>query len=130
MGISLKDMPIAASASDWVAEKAAAIGAGTVALGITVHLGRAPPILGGPEVVTLLTRKSEELFGAKFIIEEDPIKASKLLLLHIGNAREKLGLSSSIVMVSHRSQQPDNEEISISADESLNPQNPLLLPTY
>ncbi|MFZ3169940.1 MAG: anaerobic carbon-monoxide dehydrogenase catalytic subunit [Candidatus Methanoperedens sp.] len=130
MGISLKDMPIAASASDWVAEKAAAIGAGTVALGITVHLGRAPPILGGPEVVSLLTRKSEELFGARFIIEEDPIKASKLLLLHIRNAREKLGLSSSIVVVSHRSQQPDNEEISISADESLNPQNPLLLPTY
>ncbi len=130
MGISLKDMPVAASASDWVAEKAAAIGAGTVALGITVHLGRAPPILGGPEVVTLLTQKSEELFGAKFIIEEDPIKASKLLLLHIGKAREKLGLCSSIGMVSHKSQRPDNEEISISEDEHINPQNPLLLPTY
>ena len=130
MGISLKDMPVAASASDWVAEKAAAIGAGTVALGITVHLGRAPPILGGPEVVTLLTQKSEELFGARFIIEEDPIKASKLLLLHIGNAREKLGLSSSIGMVSHKSQRPDNEEISISEDEHITPQNPLLLPTY
>jgi len=128
MGISLKDMPIAVSASDWVAEKAAAIGTGTVALGITVHLGRAPPILGGSEVVTLLTQKSEELFGARFIIEEDPIKASKLLLLHIGNAREKLGLSSSIGR--HRSQQPDNEEISISPDEHTNPQNPLLLPTY
>ena len=128
MGISLKDMPIAASASDWVAEKAAAIGTGTVALGITVHLGRAPPILGGPEVINLLTRKSEELFGARFIIEEDPIKASKLLLLHIGNAREKLGLSSNIGR--HGSQQSGNEEISISADESLNPQDPLPLPTY
>ncbi|MFZ3384016.1 MAG: anaerobic carbon-monoxide dehydrogenase catalytic subunit [Candidatus Methanoperedens sp.] len=121
MGLSLKDMPIAASASDWVAEKAAAIGTGAIALGITVHLGRAPPILGGPEVVTLLTKKSEELFGARFIIEEDPIKASKLLLLHIGNAREKLGLSS--VRVSDRSpgQNSDGYFISPELDEFVNP---------
>ncbi|MBZ0173815.1 MAG: hypothetical protein OIN84_05185, partial [Candidatus Methanoperedens sp.] len=79
---------------------------------------------------TLLTQKSEELFGAKFIIEEDPIKASKLLLLHIGKAREKLGLCSSIGR--HGSQHPDNKEISVSpkTDKSLNPQNPLPLPTY
>jgi len=63
MGLSVKDLPIAASASDWIAEKAAAIGTGAVALGITVHLGRAPPILGSPEVVALLTQKSQELFG-------------------------------------------------------------------
>ena len=130
MGLSLKDMPIAVSASDWVAEKAAAIGTGALALGITVHLGRAPPILGGPEVVTLLTRKSQELFGSRFIIEEDPIKASRLLLLHISNAREKLGLSSNIGEVSPRSQGPNNVEnlISPEMDELLNPQGTLLLP--
>ncbi len=130
MGLSLKDMPIAVSASDWVAEKAAAIGTGALALGITVHLGRAPPILGGPEVVTLLTRKSQELFGSRFIIEGDPIKASRLLLLHISNAREKLGLSSNIGEVSHRSQGPNNVKnlISPEMDELLNPQGTLLLP--
>lgn len=130
MGLPLKDMPIAVSASDWIAEKAVAIGTGAVALGITVHLGRAPPILGGPEVVDLLTRKSEELFGAKFIVEEDPIKASQLLLLHIGKAREKLGLTSNRSGISHNSNVKDNEDILIYPEELINPQNPLLLPTY
>lgn len=130
MGLPLKDMPIAASAPDWIAEKAVAIGTGAVALGITVHLGRAPPILGGPEVVDLLTQKSEELFGAKFIVEEDPIKASQLLLLHIGKAREKLGLSSNISSISDNSNAKDIEEILIRPEELINPENPMLLPTY
>ena len=128
MGLPLKDMPIAVSAPDWIAEKAVAIGTGAVALGITVHLGRAPPILGGPEVVDLLTRKSEELFGAKFIVEEDPIKASQLLLLHIGKAREKLGLSSNRSSISDNSNAKENakdiEEILIRPEELINPQNP------
>ena len=123
-------MPIAASAPDWIAEKAVAIGTGAVALGITVHLGRAPPIQGGPEVVDLLTRKSEELFGAKFIVEDDPIKASQLLLLHIGKARKKLGLSSITSGISENSNAKENavdiEEILIRPEELINPQNPPL----
>lgn len=132
MGMALKDLPIAASASDWVAEKAAAIGIGAVALGITVHLGRAPQILGGPEVVRLLTQRSEELFGAKFIVEEDPIKASQLLLLHIGKAREKLGLPSNIASIPDKPEVKNREDILITTEiqEGVNSQYPLLLPTY
>lgn len=92
MGIAIKDLPIAASASEWVTEKAAAIGMGAVALGINVHLGTAPPVLGSPAVVSLLTRRSEELMGGKFIVEPDPLRAAELLLEHINTAREKLGL--------------------------------------
>jgi hypothetical protein len=73
-------------------EKAAAIGAGAVALGLTVHLGVTPPIIGSPAVVSLLTQKSEELFGGKFIVEVDPVKAAQLLLEHIKEKRGKLGL--------------------------------------
>jgi len=130
MGLQLKDLPIAASAADWVAEKAAAIGTGAVALGITVHLGRAPPIMGSPEVVSLLTQKSGELFGAKFIVEEDPIKTSQLLLLHIRKAREKLGTASNN-FISDNPKGQNNEDISISLEpnELINPQNPMLLRT-
>lgn len=98
MGVPIKDLPVAASAAEWITEKAAAIGTGTMAMGVTVHLGVAPPVLGSPAVVSLLTQKSEELFGGKFIVEADPIKASQLILEHIRNSREKLGLQDSIMM--------------------------------
>ncbi len=92
LGVQIKDLPIAASAAEWVTEKAAAIGTGAVALGITVHLGVTPPVLGSPAVASLLTKSSEELFGGKFIVEIEPEKASQLLLDHITSARRKLGL--------------------------------------
>jgi carbon-monoxide dehydrogenase catalytic subunit len=92
LGVPIKDLPIAASAAEWVAEKAAAIGTGALALGVTVHLGIIPPVLGSQEVTTLLTQTSEELFGGKFIVEVDPERASHVLLEHIKMARIKLGL--------------------------------------
>ncbi len=94
LGVRIKDLPFAASAAEWVTEKAAAIGTGAVALGITVHLGVAPPVFGSQAVVSLLTQKAEELFGAKFIVELDPNKASIVLLDHIEEARENLGIES------------------------------------
>lgn len=92
LGIHIKDLPIASSAAEWVSEKGAAIGTGAVALGITVHLGAPPPILGSKEVVSLVTEKAEQIFGGKFIVEQDPIIASEMILEHINKKREKLGL--------------------------------------
>lgn len=92
LGVNVKDLPVAASAAEWVTEKAAAIGTGAVALGVTVHLGVTPPVLGSPAVASLLTQKSEELFGGKFIVEVDPNRASQMLLDHIKEARKKLGI--------------------------------------
>lgn len=91
LGVYVKDLPIAASAAEWVTEKAAAIGTGAVALGVTVHLGVTPPFVGSPSVAALLTEKSEELFGGKFIVEVDPLKASEILFDHIADSRKKLG---------------------------------------
>lgn len=93
LGVHIKDLPIAASAAEWVTEKAAAIGTGAVALGVTVHLGVTPPVIGSPAVVSLLTQKAEELFGGKFVVEVDPIKASQTILSHIKEARKKLGIA-------------------------------------
>ncbi len=92
LGIPIKDLPVAASAAEWVAEKATSIGTGALTLGVTVHLGTVPPILGSQEVTTLLTQTSEEFFGGKFIVEVDPERASQMLLEHIKMARIKLGL--------------------------------------
>ena len=92
LGVPIKDLPIAASAAEWVAEKATSIGTGALALGVTVHLGIIPPVLGSQEVTTLLTQTSEELFGGKFIVEVNPERASELILERITEARRKLGL--------------------------------------
>ena len=92
LGVKIKDLPIAASASEWVTEKAAAIGTGAVALGITVHLGVTPPVLGSPAVAALLTSQAKEIFGGKFIVEIEPEKAAGILFKHIKEARGKLGL--------------------------------------
>jgi hydroxylamine reductase (hybrid-cluster protein) len=100
---------ITVSAAEWVAEKAVAIVTGALALGVTAHLGIIPPILGSLSVTTLLTQKSEELFGGKFIVEVDPERASQLLLEHIKMVRmaleicietKELKIQSGITLVS------------------------------
>lgn len=96
MGVHIKDLPIAASAAEWVAEKATSIGTGALTLGVTVHLGMIPPILGSQEVTELLTKTSEGLFGGKFIVEVDPERASELILDHIEMARRNLRLEDHI----------------------------------
>jgi carbon-monoxide dehydrogenase catalytic subunit len=96
LGVPIKDLPIAASVAECMTEKAVAIGIGAVSLGITVHVGVPLPTIGSPNVTALLTQKSEELFGGRFIVEADPIKASQQLLDHISKARMALGLTIDI----------------------------------
>jgi len=100
LGVSIKDLPIAASAAECMTEKAVAIGIGAVGLGITVHVGVPLPTIGSPNVTTLLTRE-DELFGGRFIYEKDPIKASQLLFDHIKKARKKLGLTIDTQSLEH-----------------------------
>jgi carbon-monoxide dehydrogenase catalytic subunit len=90
LGVHIKDLPIAASAAEWITEKAAAIGTGAVALGVTTHLGITPPVLGGETVVNVLTDKASELFGGRFIVEIDPEKAAESLKEVIRTKREAL----------------------------------------
>jgi carbon-monoxide dehydrogenase catalytic subunit len=93
MGIRIKNLPVAASAAEWVTEKATAIGIGAVTLGITVHLGVPPPIMGGPEVVKILSEDIPKRTGSKFIIEPDPDKAAEALKEVINSKRKELGLN-------------------------------------
>ncbi|PKL53335.1 MAG: carbon-monoxide dehydrogenase catalytic subunit [Candidatus Methanoperedenaceae archaeon HGW-Methanoperedenaceae-1] len=93
LGVGIKDLPVGVSATEWITEKAAAIGFGGVALGFTVHLGITPPFLGSDVVASALTDESKSLFGGKFVVENDPVKASEYLLNLIKDKREKLGLA-------------------------------------
>jgi carbon-monoxide dehydrogenase catalytic subunit len=94
LGCDISDLPVAGSAPEWYSEKAATIGCYFVASGVLTHLGPMPPVTGSMNVVNLLTEGLEDVVGATFAIEPDPHKASRILMRHIENKRNALGLDS------------------------------------
>jgi len=87
-------LPVAASAPEPQHEKALSIGVWAVAMGITVHLGVVPPVLGSKPITEMLTGGLTEVVGGKFYVEADPVKAAAGLIADIRAKRAKLGLPS------------------------------------
>jgi carbon-monoxide dehydrogenase catalytic subunit len=92
LGVDISDLPLASAAPEWMSEKAVSIGAYVVGSGIFTVLGTVPPILGGKQFVDLLISGAEEVLGAVFAIEPDPLKAAELIKAHIAAKRQALGL--------------------------------------
>jgi carbon-monoxide dehydrogenase catalytic subunit len=93
LGVDISDLPVGASSPEWYSEKAAAIGLYAVASGIYTHLGHPPNILGSETVTNLAVSGLEDLVGACFVIEPDPVKAAELFDIRIRAKRKALGLS-------------------------------------
>jgi carbon-monoxide dehydrogenase catalytic subunit len=94
LGTDISALPVAASAPEWYSEKAAAIGLYAVATGITTHLGLPPMILGSPAVTELAVKGLNDVVGAAFMVEPDPLKAADLIDAHLSAKRLALGLSA------------------------------------
>ncbi|MDR1298497.1 MAG: anaerobic carbon-monoxide dehydrogenase catalytic subunit [Deltaproteobacteria bacterium] len=94
LGVDVPALPVAASAPEWYSEKAAAIGLYAVATGVTTHLGLPPLILGSPLVTNLAVSGLNDVVGACFLVEPDPVKAGELLDDLISRKRLALGLSA------------------------------------
>jgi carbon-monoxide dehydrogenase catalytic subunit len=92
LGVDISDLPVGASSPEWYSEKAAAIGLYAVASGIYTHLGHPPNILGSETVTNLAVSGLEDLVGASFVIEPDPVKAAELFDIRIRAKRKALGL--------------------------------------
>jgi len=92
LGVDISDLPLAGAAPEWMSEKAVSIGAYVVSSGIYTILGTVPPVLGSPNVVQLLTKGAEDVVGAAFAVETDPVAAAGLALQHIQKKRAALGL--------------------------------------
>jgi carbon-monoxide dehydrogenase catalytic subunit len=90
-GVDISDLPVAASAPEWYSEKAAAIGLYAVASGIQTHLGLPPHILGSEMITGLALEGLEDVFGASFLVEPDPLKAANLIDQRIAAKRQALG---------------------------------------
>ncbi len=92
LGVDISDLPVAASAPEWMSEKAVSIGVYVVASGIFTVLGTVPPVLGSTIVTELLTSGAEDVVGATFAVEPDPFKGARLMIDHIEEKRSALGI--------------------------------------
>lgn len=90
--VKISDLPVAASAPEFITEKAVAIGTWAVTLGVFTHIGGQPYISGSERMVKLLTNDVQGLTGGRFYVENDPSKAAKEILAHINDKRKRLGL--------------------------------------
>lgn len=90
--VNISDLPVAASAPEFVTEKAVSIGVWAVNLGVLTHIGGQPYVSGSNNMVNLLTDGLEGLLGGKFYVQENPEKAAQKILAQINDKRKKLGL--------------------------------------
>jgi len=93
LGVDISDLPVGASSPEWYSEKAAAIATYAVASGIYTHLGLPPNILGSKVVTDLALHGFNDLVGACYVVEPDPVKAAQLLDERIKQKRQGLGLT-------------------------------------
>jgi len=92
LGIDIDQLPIAASAAEWMSEKAIGIGTYAIASGVFVHLGHVPQWGGAPKVTKLLTNDIAGVVGGKLFIEPDPEKAVAGIIAEIERKRKALGI--------------------------------------
>jgi carbon-monoxide dehydrogenase catalytic subunit len=80
LGVDLPKIPFVASAPEAMTEKSLSIGSWNVAMGLPVHVGIIPPVLGSDLVNGILLQIAHDVFGGHFIWETDPVRAAEKLL--------------------------------------------------
>ncbi|MDI6710651.1 MAG: anaerobic carbon-monoxide dehydrogenase catalytic subunit [Thermoanaerobacterales bacterium] len=92
LGVDPSRLPVAASAPEYLEQKAVVDGIFAVAFGLLTHIGPVPPVTGSELVTEALTRGIEPLVGGRVLVEEDPHKAAAALAAHIEEKRAGLGI--------------------------------------
>ncbi|MGE5577482.1 MAG: anaerobic carbon-monoxide dehydrogenase catalytic subunit [Syntrophothermus sp.] len=99
LGVDPSELPVAASAPEYLEQKAVADGVFAVAFGLLTHLAPVPPVTGSALVTKVLTEDIESLTGGKVLVELDPVKAADAMEAHILVKRRGLGLEAGIDQV-------------------------------
>jgi carbon-monoxide dehydrogenase catalytic subunit len=92
LGEDISDLPVAGAAPEWMSEKAVAIGMYVVGSGIFTVFGTPLPVRGSQAVYDFLTRELEDLVGATWAFEKDPVAAAQLMIQRINEKRAGLKL--------------------------------------
>jgi carbon-monoxide dehydrogenase catalytic subunit len=90
LGVDTPKIPFAASAPEAMTEKSLSIGSWNVAMGLPVHVGIIPPVLGSELVNGLLLDIAQDVFGGHFIWETDPERAAERILAALEERSWKL----------------------------------------
>lgn len=93
LGGDLEELPLAAAAPQWMAERDLEMGQCLVASGIYTVFGGMRPTLGSKELISQLFRDLQDIYGAEWTFEADPVKAAQLMIEHIDKKREALGIN-------------------------------------
>ncbi|MDW8002741.1 MAG: anaerobic carbon-monoxide dehydrogenase catalytic subunit [Deltaproteobacteria bacterium] len=93
LGADVPALPVAASAPEYLEQKAVLYGTFALAFGLFLHVSPLPPVIGSSLVTKILTENVEALTGGKVAPESDPKKGADLILNHIESKRKLLGLS-------------------------------------
>lgn len=92
LAIDISQLPLVLSAAQWLEEQALADGAYGLALGLTLHLGKAPFVAGSPLAVEVLTKQMEGITGGRLILQEDGCAAARQLEEVIMQKRKALNI--------------------------------------
>jgi len=92
LNVKISQLPVAASAPEFITEKAVSIGTWAVNLGLFTHIGGQPYVSGSENLVKLLTDGVESLTGGKFYVETDAEKAAQTIIDKVNEKRQALGL--------------------------------------
>ena len=92
LGVDLPQLPLVLSAAQWLEEQAIADGAFGLALGLPLHLGVPPFILGSELIVKVLCEDMRSLTGGHVIVNGDAVESAKILEDIIIQKRKELNL--------------------------------------
>ncbi|MGA1867094.1 MAG: anaerobic carbon-monoxide dehydrogenase catalytic subunit [bacterium] len=92
LGNDISELPVAGAAPEWMSEKAIAIGQYFVASGVFTVFGIGLPVEGSKLFKEHLFKELSEELGGSWAVEADPYKMAQLMIDHINQKREALGI--------------------------------------
>ena len=92
LGVDLPDLPVVASAPQWLEEQALGDGAFTLDCGFLLHVYPDPFVSGSKIVTKVLTEDLPNLTGGRLLVEKDAVKTAEIMERHITEKRKGLGL--------------------------------------
>lgn len=95
LGQDISEIPVAGACLESMSEKAISIGQYFVASGLLVVFGQELlPVQGSENVCDYLCNEIEKDLGGKWALESDPVAAAEMMLKHIEDKRDALGINA------------------------------------
>ena len=92
LGVDLPDLPVVASAPQWLEEQALGDGAFALDCGFLLHVYPDPFVSGSKLVTKVLTEDLPNLTGGRLVVEKDAVRTAEIMEKHINKKRKNLGI--------------------------------------